>query len=106
LGAPFDDVAFFARRRAGSALAAALLVAVRALGAVSVPALADFAGAFVARVAAFGVAFAAVLLGRFVVVEPLADLADDRFAPAVAWDLAAVRFTGSSVADRALVAAT
>jgi hypothetical protein len=39
------------------------------------------------------------------VVEPLADLAADPFAPA-AGDLAAVRFTGSSVADRALVAAT
>jgi hypothetical protein len=46
------------------------------------------------------------LVARRVVAEPLADLAADPFAPAVAGDLAAVRFTGSAVAGRALVAAT
>jgi len=58
---------------------------------VAVSVLADFAGALAAR--------AGVLL-----VEPLADLAAGRLTPA--GDLAAVRFTGSSVAGRALVAAT
>jgi hypothetical protein len=82
------------------------LVEVRALVAVSVPVLADFAGALPACVAVFAGAFVAVLVARLVVVEPLADLAADPFAPAVAGDLAAVRFTGSSVAGRALVAAT
>jgi len=87
-------------------LTAALFVEVRALALVSVPALADFAGALAARVVVFAGALAGVLAARRLVVEPLADLAADPFAPAVAGDLAAVRFTGSSVADRALVAAT
>jgi hypothetical protein len=79
-------------------LAGALLVAVRDFLAVSAPDLADFAGALVDRVAVF--------VARRVVAEPLADLAADRFAPALAGALVAVRFTGSSVADLALVAAT
>jgi len=82
------DVAFLGRPRAGADLAAALLVAVRVL--VAVAALAAFAGAL-----------AAVL-----VAAPLAALAGERFAGELAGDLAAVRFTGSSVAGRALVAAT
>jgi hypothetical protein len=54
---------------------------------------ADFAAAFAAR-------------GAALVGEPLADLAAERLTPAPAGGLAAVRFTGSSVAGRALVAAT
>ena len=98
-----DDVAFFARPRPGSDLAAALLVAARALAGA---ALADFAGALAARVAVFAAAFVGVLVARRAVAEPLDDLAVEPFARAVAEDLAAVRFTGSSVAGRALVAAT
>jgi hypothetical protein len=40
------------------------------------------------------------------VAAPLLAFAGERFAGALAGDLAAVRFTGSSVAGRALVAAT
>jgi hypothetical protein len=68
--------------------------------------LADFTGALAARVAVFGAAFAAAFVARLVVLAPLVDLAADPFATAVAGDLAAVRFTGFSVAGRALVAAT
>jgi hypothetical protein len=50
-------------------------------------------------------AFVAVLAVRRAVAEPLDDLAAEPFAAAVE-DLAAVRFTGSSAAGRALVAAT
>jgi hypothetical protein len=78
------------------------LVDVPALPAVSVPVLADFAGALAARVGAF----VAVLVACAAAGEPLVDLADERLARALAGDLAAVRFTGSSVAGRALVAAT
>ena len=69
---------------------------------VDVPALADFAGALAARAGVF----VAVLVACGAVVEPLVGLADERLAPALVGDLAAVRFTGSSVAGRALVAAT
>jgi hypothetical protein len=55
----------------------------------------------VAALAAFAGALAAVL-----VAAPLAALDGERFAGGLAGDLVAVRFTGSSVAGRALVAAT
>ena len=64
-----------------------------AAGLLAAAVLADFAGALAARVAV-------------VVLEPLAALAAGRFTAVLAGDLAAVRFTGSSVAGRALVAAT
>ncbi len=92
-----------ARPRVGSDLAAALLVAARALAGA---ALADFAGALAARDAVFAGAFVAVLVARRAGAAPLDVLAVEPFAPAVAEDLAAVRFAGASVADRALVAAT
>jgi hypothetical protein len=56
------------------------------------------------------VARAVVLVARFAgAAEPLADLAAARLGPALAGDaaaFAAVRFTGSSVAGLALIAAT
>jgi hypothetical protein len=63
-----------------------------------VPDWTDFAGALLAR--------GAVLAACRALVEPSSGLAADRFAPALAGDLAAVRFTASSVAVLALIAAT
>jgi hypothetical protein len=94
----FDEVAFFARPRAGGDFTAAPLLEEGAFFALSAPDLTGFAGALLARVA--------VLVARLAVVEPLADLAAVRFAPALAVGLAAVRFAGSSVAGLALLAAT
>jgi hypothetical protein len=68
--------------------------------------LAVFAGALAVRLAALAGAFVAVLAVRRAVGAPLDDLAAEPFAAAVEEDLAAVRFTGSSAAGRALVAAT
>src|SRR5258705_4125898 len=91
-------VAFFARPRVAGASAA---LAGRDLAAV-----AAFAG--LAAVRAFVVVpdsdFAAVVLvARFAGADPLADFAAGAFLAGV---LVAVRFTGSSVAGRAFVAAT
>jgi hypothetical protein len=90
-------VAFFARLRDG--FAAALLA-----GAWSF-----FVVLALVALAAGGVVFLAVevlFVARFEDADPLVEFAADRFAPALAGALVAVRFTGSSVDGLALVAAT
>jgi hypothetical protein len=106
LGASGEGAAFLARPRLGWDFVAALLAAGALAGAVLA---AVFAEALAVRVPAFAGAFVAVLVARRVVAAPLDDLAAEPLAPAVVEDeedLAAVRFTGSSAAGRALVAAT
>jgi hypothetical protein len=99
-------VAFFARPRAAGAAAVVLAPRDdgRVLAAVPDSRLAPVAFAGLAAVRLFVVVpESAVLVARFAGADPLADFAAGAFLAGV---LVAVRFTGSSVAGRAFVAAT
>ena len=98
-------MAFLARLRVAGASAVALAARDDGRDLAAVAAFAALAAvAFAGLVAVLDSRLAAVLLAaRFAGADPLADFAAEAFLAGV---LVAVRFTGSSVAGRAFVAAT